>query len=533
MHLSDHDLRQLDEARLEGLSEAQARALLGKAVADLKAARERLGQNPSNSSRPPSSRAPWESSSDEDTCADEDAPAATDEAAADAQDGADDEATDAGPSPETAPQQQRQRTHDSQERKRPGRRKGAPGHGRTQRLPVDIEHIHAPTCCAVCAAALDASHETRAHNARYEIDLVQPGVNGTGLVLQEIKHIYFDRQCACGHWTRAEPGRCGEEAGWTVPLTEWHLAGPTLVVFIVALTQRMRLSRARVQEFLHDWLGLELSTSTINQCIHEAGRAVEPVVEAEVLQSVRNVELVFADETSWKQDGQLLWLWVFTCATATLFIVGRRTRAIVRQVLGETFRHWLMSDGYQVYRDVDQRLRCLAHLIRKAHGLEDGYDREGQRFGSHILQVMETVIDAVYSARGGAPPPPQGLRQQHAPMLNTLLEACVQQANSTHPPVRALARELLNDWDTFWVVLDHPELPLTNNEAERALRHWVIARRIGMGTRTDQGSRVFALLASVIETCRKRKVSPWPYLTEVLRQRRQDLPAPPLPLPAT
>ena len=66
MHLSDHDLRQLDDARLEQLSEAQARALLGKAVADLKAARERLGQNPSNSSRPPSSRAPWESSSDED-----------------------------------------------------------------------------------------------------------------------------------------------------------------------------------------------------------------------------------------------------------------------------------------------------------------------------------------------------------------------------------------------------------------------------------------------------------------------------------
>jgi hypothetical protein len=50
-----------------------------------------------------------------------------------------------------------------------------------------------------------------------------------------------------------------------VALTEWHLAGPTLVTFIVALTQRMRLSRAGMQEFLHDWLGLELSTATINQ----------------------------------------------------------------------------------------------------------------------------------------------------------------------------------------------------------------------------------------------------------------------------
>ena len=60
MQLSDHDLRQLDEGYLESLSEEQARVLLSKALADLKTARERLGQNPSNSSRPPSTRAPWE-----------------------------------------------------------------------------------------------------------------------------------------------------------------------------------------------------------------------------------------------------------------------------------------------------------------------------------------------------------------------------------------------------------------------------------------------------------------------------------------
>jgi hypothetical protein len=124
------------------------------------------------------------------------------------------------------------------------------------------------------------------------------------------------------------------------------------------------------------------------------------------------------------------------------------------------------------------------------------------------------------------------LRERHAPMLNGLLEHCLRLADCRHEKTRALARELLNDWDTFWVVLDHPELPLSNNEAERALRHWVIARRIGMGTRTAQGTRAFALLASVIETCRKRGVPPWPYLAEVIRQRRKGLPAPPMPAPA-
>ena len=112
------------------------------------------------------------------------------------------------------------------------------------------------------------------------------------------------------------------------------------------------------------------------------------------------------------------------------------------------------------------------------------------------------------------------------------MDCCDQHRDGAHEKTRALACEFLNDWDTFWVVLDYPWLPLTNNEAERALRHWVIARRISYGTRTAQGSRAFELTISVIETCRKRGVSPWPYLAEVIRQRRKGLPAPALPQPA-
>ncbi|NCA73137.1 MAG: IS66 family transposase, partial [Sphingobacteriia bacterium] len=161
--------------------------------------------------------------------------------------------------------------------------------------------------------------------------------------------------------TQAEPGRAEDEA-------EWHLAGPTLVVFICFLTRRMRLSRARMREFLLDWLGLELSTATTNQCVHEGGRAVAPVVEKQITATIRNIDLLHADETGWKQHGHLLW--VFTCAHATLFVVGKRSVEVVREVRGTAFTGWLMSDGFWAYRDLDQRLRCLAHLIRKAHGLE-------------------------------------------------------------------------------------------------------------------------------------------------------------------
>ncbi|CAK0758515.1 hypothetical protein CCP4SC76_3020007 [Gammaproteobacteria bacterium] len=188
-----------------------------------------------------------------------------------------------------------------------------------------------------------------------------------------------------------------------------------------------------------------------------------------------------------------------------------------------------MSDGYGVYREFLERLRCWAHIIRKARGLAKSLDREARGFGEQVLKTFETLMDAVYEARGSPPTVP--LRTQYAQVLKALFDACRQQAHSGHEKTAELARELLNDWDTFWVVLDHPELPLTNNEAERALRHWVIARYISHGTRTGQGTRAFTALASVIETCRKRSASPWIYIAEAIRQRRKGLPAPSLPPP--
>jgi transposase len=58
MQLSDHDLKQLDDAYLGRLPTESLRGLSLKLLADLKEARERLNQNPSNSSRPPSSQGP-------------------------------------------------------------------------------------------------------------------------------------------------------------------------------------------------------------------------------------------------------------------------------------------------------------------------------------------------------------------------------------------------------------------------------------------------------------------------------------------
>ena len=54
----------------------------------------------------------------------------------------------------------------------------------------------------------------------------------------------------------------------------------------------------------------------------------------------------------------------------------------------------------------------------------------------------------------------------------------------------------------------------------------MIARRIGYGTRTEEGTSAYEALLSVIETCRLRGLHPWTYLGEVIATRRKGMSAP-------
>lgn len=90
-----------------------------------------------------------------------------------------------------------------------------------------------------------------------------------------------------------------------------------------------------------------------------------------------------------------------------------------------------------------------------------------------------------------------------------------------------MASEILNVGRAVIAAVNNPDLPLTNNEAERALRHAVIARRISYGTRTTEGSIAYSSLLSVIETCRLRQINPWDYISSVIKLARKGLSPPP------
>ena len=87
---------------------------------------------------------------------------------------------------------------------------------------------------------------------------------------------------------------------------------------------------------------------------------------------------------------------------------------------------------------------------------------------------------------------------------NPIKVLCEASQESEHPKTKALARELLNDWDAIFRILDYPWYPLTNNEAERAIRHWVILRKVIQGTQSLTGRRATCAIASMIGTAKRQ-----------------------------
>lgn len=366
----------------------------------------------------------------------------------------------------------------------------------------------------------------QAYGGYDEIDLLPGDPNTPGIVVSVTRHLPFEVTCRCGHRTRYRPPRPDIRFEWQdAGVDRQPMLGPRLASLIVLLSLRYRLSRTKLRELLHELMGVTLSTGLIDQTLRQSAGQVAPVEDA-LLDVIKHSALLNVDETGWLEKGLSLWFWVLLSESAVIYVIGSRAKEMFVNALPDGFVGWLMSDGYSVYRHYNHRLRCWAHLIRKAKGLSEATCRQTCEVGGDLLVVMKQLMLNQTISTGLI----SELIIQQQPEVERLKSLCESHRQSPHDKLGAFCREMLNDWDAITRPLYDPDLPLTNNAAERQLRHWVVARKTSSGTRSELGSRSLALLASIIDTCRLRKASAWDYLTDAIRAGRARQPMPALPV---
>jgi len=406
------------------------------------------------------------------------------------------------------------------------RQKRSQGYGRTIKLPISEVIDLYPLACDSCQHIFsdkDYQH-AKCYTAYEQVDLVDSETGFGGLIGINRQSKLYQVYCSeCQTITRYRiPRQTTSED--KIILTPWRVIGSRLSAVICYLKYEARMSLRKIQHALFVLFGVSLSLGVLCRNIHETGLSAEPIAGA-LTAEIQQSEIIHADETGWKEGKKHLWLWVFTSIHTCLFLIGGRTKKMAQSLFENVaYQNWLMSDGYLAYREYPKRFRCWAHLERKAKGISETATIDGVFFGIAVLKAITLFKDAIYKARQENSV--QSIKANFTKELSAFKAECQRYVNSSHPSTSALAKEFLYDWDSIFRILDYPHFPLTNNLAERALRHWVIIRKITQGTRTSIGSKTTAILASIIATCKLRAVNIIYFVQDTVAAARHGMQVP-------
>lgn len=80
----------------------------------------------------------------------------------------------------------------------------------------------------------------------------------------------------------------------------------------------------------------------------------------------------------------------------------------------------------------------------------------------------------------------------------------VSRRRAPSPELTRLANHIVNHHDEWLVFLHEPEVPATNNHAERMIRPAVITRKVGGCNKNLLGALVHSVLSSIMVTCQQQ-----------------------------
>ena len=280
--------------------------------------------------------------------------------------------------------------------------------------------------------------------------------------------------------------------------------------------------------------GVRFAPGTLCGVLDTVGGLLRPLYDATLLH-LRDAEHWHADETRWMHYGDETktrwWLWVFASADAVVFVLDpTRSRAVPRRVFGldddgeDAHRATgiLSCDRWKSYQGLDGLVcaYCWAHVRRDFLDLARGYPALLGAWAGAWVERIGWLYHLTGQRRDAAPGTEAFRRadlalREHVAALKHLRDT--ERADTTVPQV---ARDALDSLDRHWEgltrFLDHPWVPLDNNEAERLLRTVVVGRKNFYGSGSVSHGVLAECAYTVLLTAARNGLNPLTYLQTYL-----------------
>jgi transposase len=397
------------------------------------------------------------------------------------------------------------------------KRGGQPGHRRQARPLVPPEQVrHVIDCkppeCRWCHQELQGDDPEPIRHQVAEVPPVRPTVDEYRL------HRLTCPRCRISTCATLPPG---------VPRGAF---GPRLRAILSVLAGGYRLGKRPIRQLAFDLLGLTISVGMICRLERQSADELEAPVE-ELRQYVREAGVAHIDETSWWQGRDKMWLWTAVTRLVTVFTIApSRGADVAKKVLGIDAQKVVVSDRLKSYGWIKRRQFCWAHLNRDFQAMIDR-GGESAEVGRLLLGHSERLFDWWHRVRDGTMAR-DTLRSKVAMIRFSFREDLRRGVKCGCSKTAGTCRELLAGESNLWTFVRIEGVEPTNNDAERALRHGVIYRKVSGGTDSEAGSRFVERMLSVVATCRQQEVNALDYLTRCYQAGLDGTPAPSL-LPTT
>jgi transposase len=271
-------------------------------------------------------------------------------------------------------------------------------------------------------------------------------------------------------------------------------------------------------------LGLSgMQTSTLSRFCALSAASLEPMAERikqELLQAAESVAL-HLDETPWRiqnKDQKDGYMWVISSRLGSYYFY-RPSRAgeMIKEKI-EGFKGVVLTDGYSGYGVLDEigikQGFCWAHGRRGFLPIESG--------DAGVKAILDD-IDELFAIEREAKSFDElkTLREERSrPVVERIREKLIEEYPKSRP--KSLKRKaieyLMKRWTGFTLFLDDIRLPLSNNEAERTIRHAVVGRKSYHGSNNHTGAETAATHFTIIESCKKNEIDPRQFILMTLQR---------------
>ena len=294
--------------------------------------------------------------------------------------------------------------------------------------------------------------------------------------------------------------------------------------------------------------GIHIDRGTLANWVGFAAFELAPLHDR-LVAILKSSPKLFADETRCpvldpgRRRTKTGWLWALARddrpwggtappAVAYLYAPGRGIEHALRHLAG--LSGVLQVDGYTVYKALADPKRaglpptlafCWTHWRRRFYEIAEGGN-------APIAEEALTRIGRLYEIdadiRGRSDDERRAERQARSKPIIDDLKPWLEEQLRRVSKGATIAKDLrygLGHWEGLTRFLDDGRIELDNNTVERSMRPIALNRKNALFAGSDEGGVNWAIVASLIETCKLNGVNPHAWLTDALTKLINRWPA--------